>query len=753
MPSAKTGTGVMMIFRGSGYHRPGPGDLPERISVPETEPVRSARSAVERGFNPIPLWPLTKKPVPSNWTALAPDGAVEAFSQALERAKERDLTAPLNVGLVLSPSVVDIDLDHHRAIRLARRLLPPTSMKHGRASARDSHWWYRVSDDYDPGVKAYRLPDLDGRVGSTIIEYRSTGGQTMIPPSTHPETSEELFWSGDPFGGEEGPSEVGGKTLHARVALIALLVTLAEAWPTRGGRHDAYLALVGGLLRDADEDGNPRLQPFWAGQIEGFIALLAELTHDEDGAQSRIHESVPTTRRKIPAGGKVRGWPTLARMMGENGAAYVARIREIAADIEHLNGTTRYKIVRYREEDEWWEPADPKVSTLQKVDEPDEGGLLDEVEEAEPEEQRGTWEIITEHDRWLDAAHNLTSPIMPGVITRADGLGLMYPGRVNMIYGPSESGKTLIALAAAVEEVARGGRVLMVDLENGYDEMHERLQSLGLPAGMRTPGWAYIEAEQPISSLQRDSWGGEDSSPTGRANRERFLRGVREFDPTLILLDGTTTLFTMHGLDPNKATGVDTITSWLRRICEHGKRTAVLIDHTNKNPKVGDLPTGSQHKKSMVQGTMLQVHGESPEPGSTAFSMLFATKDRPGKVKRDGLKEQGETRVADVVFESSEDGFLQITFTEPDPEAQILDLTQSRGPGRPKADTSPDDAAILGVIRNAGPGTLVSRSQIEKGLPHPIPQGRIKAALGRLADSGRIEKHGLGRSTAYTVPG
>lgn len=725
--------------------------------MPETEPIRSARDAVDRGLNPIPLWPLTKRPVPSNWTSSEPERALDAFSEALEKARERNLTSPLNVGLVLSPSLVDVDLDHPRAIRLARKLLPPTPMMHGRASARDSHWWYRVTDAYDPspGIKAYRLPDLNGRSGETIIEYRSTGGQTMIPPSTHPETSEELFWSSDPFGGEGGPAEVSGKVLHARVALIALLVTVAEAWPSRGGRHDAYLALVGGLLRDADEDGNPRLQPFWAKQIEGFIALLAELTRDEDGAQSRIHESVPTTRRKIPAGGKVRGWPTLARMLGENGEAYVARIREIAADIEHLNGTTRNKIVRHREEDEWWEPADPKVSTLQSTPE-GEGEALEidlEVEEAEPEEQRGTWEIITEHDRWLDAAHNLTSPIMPGVLFRDDGLGLMYPGRVNMLYGPSESGKTLIALAAAVAEVARGGRALMIDLENGYDEMHERLQSLGLPAGMRTPGWAYIEAEQPISSLQRDSWGGEDSSPTGRVNRERFLRGIKEFDPTFILVDGTTTLFTMHGLDPNKATGVDTITSWLRRICEHGKRTALLIDHTNKNPKVGDLPTGSQHKKSMVQGTMLQVHGESPEPGSTAFSMLFATKDRPGKVKREGLKEQGETRVADVLFESSDDGFLQITFTEPDPEAQILDLTQSRGPGRPKADTSSDDSAILGVIRNAGPGTLVSRSQIEKWLPHPIPQGRIKSALGRLVDSGQIEKHGLGRSTAYTVPG
>lgn len=725
------------------------------------DPIQTAEDALRAGFNPVPLWPRSKRPVLSDWVKRDPEEAREAFEEAQRKVLARGDQYPLNVGLILGRGVVDIDLDHHRTLTLARKLLPATAMRHGRASARNSHWWYRV-EDYDLGLKKYALPD-----GTTLIEYRSTGGQTMIPPSHNPDHGEDMLWEGEPFGGSEGPAEVKGRELHARVALIAFIATLAEAWPRKGGRHDAYLALVGGLLRDADENGDPRIQPWWSTSIEAVIGLLADATHDEDGASARIAESVPSTRRKILRGDRVQGWPTLARHLGDDGEAYVESLRRIASDIEALNGTTRNRVTARKETDEWWEAAKPPmvevtgvdpvlaVDGVQEVPENQwrEDGTDPDDEDPRKREERGTWRMVRRHDEWLDEDGNLIAPVQPGVVWREDGAGLFYPGRINMLYGPSGSGKSLIAMSAGLQEVENGGRTLMIDLENGYDEIHERLQALGQRGGQRTPGWAYIEAEQPIASLQRDSWGQEATSPTGRANRDRFRRDLDEFDPTLIIIDGTTTLFTMHGLDPNKATGVDTITSWLRLLCAHGKRTVILLDHTNKNPKVGDEPTGSQHKKSMVQGTMLQVHGESPEVGEQATTHLYAVKDRPGKVKRAGYKDPvGEIRVADVIFHGAPDGSVSITYKAPDPDEVFLDLPgKTRSPGRPKADTSRDVDAVLGIFRQAGPGVVLSRAEVAKAVPFSIPEVRLKAALSALRDGGAVEQVGAGRSTGYTL--
>ncbi len=45
------------------------------------------------------------------------------------------------------------------------------------------------------------------------------------------------------------PKVVSGDELLARVGKIAAASILARHWPEEGGRHDAALALAGGLLR------------------------------------------------------------------------------------------------------------------------------------------------------------------------------------------------------------------------------------------------------------------------------------------------------------------------------------------------------------------------------------------------------------------------------------------------------------------------------------------------------------------------
>jgi hypothetical protein len=89
---------------------------------------------------------------------------------------------PSNIGVLLgepSGGIVDIDLDAPEAQRVAAMLLPATDCVFGHGSASQSHFIYEAT----PIPSTERLTDVDGKV---LVEIRSTGAQTLFPPSMHP---------------------------------------------------------------------------------------------------------------------------------------------------------------------------------------------------------------------------------------------------------------------------------------------------------------------------------------------------------------------------------------------------------------------------------------------------------------------------------------------------------------------------------------------------------------------------------------
>ena len=75
--------------------------------------------------------------------------------------------------------------------------------------------------------------------------------------------------------------------------------------------------------------------------------------------------------------------------------------------------------------------------------------------------------------------------VRPSVAKRADGVALLYPSRVNTIFGRSESGKSWFTLACALSVIADGGHVLVVDCEDSKAGLIHRLRSLGVPTELR----------------------------------------------------------------------------------------------------------------------------------------------------------------------------------------------------------------------------------------------------------------------------
>ena len=129
----------------------------------------------EMGWAPIDLPPRSKNPGRRDWQ-----------NERWERDQlQQRFTNGSGVGILLgrpSDGLVDVDLDCAEAIVLAAQFLPRTPAGFGRLAKPRSHWLYSCDSLVD--TVRFQAPD-----GTSIVELRSTGGQTVFPPSLHPSGS------------------------------------------------------------------------------------------------------------------------------------------------------------------------------------------------------------------------------------------------------------------------------------------------------------------------------------------------------------------------------------------------------------------------------------------------------------------------------------------------------------------------------------------------------------------------------------
>src|SRR5829696_8773530 len=201
---------------------------------------RAAAALIRRGVAVIPVPAGEKNPGRAGWESL--------------RITEEEIpdywTNGQNVGLLCGePSGwrVDVDLDAEESAKIAGRFLPPT-LTSGHGQRPHSHWWYVA-----PGAESSDWKDLadKNKAGKKLVELRSTGRQTLVAPSVHPDGDEYVWHS------ETGlkMAEISAGELTRRLRELATAVLIARHLPpirtaTGGGvRHDFALALAGFLLR------------------------------------------------------------------------------------------------------------------------------------------------------------------------------------------------------------------------------------------------------------------------------------------------------------------------------------------------------------------------------------------------------------------------------------------------------------------------------------------------------------------------
>jgi DNA polymerase I-like protein with 3'-5' exonuclease and polymerase domains len=259
-----------------------------------------------KGIVPIPVPRGSKRPVLHKWQNLRPAaGDLDALF--------RDENG--NVGLLLgepSGGLIDADLDSPEAVAVADAFLPPTGWISGRPSSPRSHRWYKTDAPPARAQQKYEDPrELDGSDRKVLCELRSTGGQTLAPPSVHP-SGEAISWYEC-----NTPAHVSARDLHSAVARVASAALLARYWPRKmGTRQDAALGVAGGLLRAGWNERD----------VEALLRATATAAGDDE-IEMRVN-AVGRTARKIAVGDKATGWPSAGKALGANGEAVIRAVRD-----------------------------------------------------------------------------------------------------------------------------------------------------------------------------------------------------------------------------------------------------------------------------------------------------------------------------------------------------------------------------------------------------------------------------------------
>ncbi|MDX1922592.1 MAG: bifunctional DNA primase/polymerase [Alphaproteobacteria bacterium] len=254
----------------------------------------AANAYINRGWSIVPLKTQSKLPQ-GKWGKehVTSDTLVNHFS------------AVSNIGIALgqrSGGLVDLDFDLAEAA-----IMEGATFSHlpafGRASKPIGHRLV-ICDDCEKTVQ-FQLSESEAKIiGLThetrmVLEVRSSGAQTMVPPSIHP-SGESLTWVG--LLPNDIPRVSWAEIVDA-ASITAFLGVALKMYPRQAGdRNSICLALAGTLLRTG----------MHYVEVNNLILYLTEKAGDEDSSTRANAES---TFRKLEAGEEVTGLPKLCELL------------------------------------------------------------------------------------------------------------------------------------------------------------------------------------------------------------------------------------------------------------------------------------------------------------------------------------------------------------------------------------------------------------------------------------------------------
>lgn len=307
----------------SGAVPPSPRQLPEA----ESGIMQAARKYINRGWRVVPVPFRRKAPDIKDWDKLT--------------LTERDLPGyfadgNMNIGLIQGDRLVDVDLDSPQALAVADAFLPPTGLISGRASSPRSHRWYTPIGS---GLKSTAYDDpVQAKDRRRLLELRTGNHQTIVPPSVHPE-GELIVWhqQGD-------PAPFDTEILNQAVRKTAAAALLVRYWPKPGSRHEAALALAGGLLRRWESPD----------EVAHFVRIVASAAGDDE-VEDRVR-AVQSSAEQLKQGEPATGLRRLGEIIDPKVMDRIAKWLDLEVAATDANVASRNdqpdSVIRYESEGE-----------------------------------------------------------------------------------------------------------------------------------------------------------------------------------------------------------------------------------------------------------------------------------------------------------------------------------------------------------------------------------------------------------------
>ena len=456
------------------------------------------------------------------------------------------------------------------------------------------HWLYRIADSKTPGnQKLARRPGENGGV-DVLCETRGEGGFVILAPS----------------GGTCHPSGESWKILSGSIATIPT-ITFAE--------REALFS----IFKCFDE--MPKIENI-AQEVKSREVNLALPGDDYNSKVTWDQILTPLGWSKVYTKGEATAWRRPGKNEGISATTnfngkdnlYVFTTSTIF-ESEHsyskfaayatLEHSGNFKAAASALRSQGYGRA-PELNTLQTL--PSHSPSLVQLRDENEDLTTSSWiPDFINSDAIFDEPE-------PSILRRADGHHIFYAGKINALFGESESGKTWIALEAVRQELEKGNFVFYLDFEDSVRGIYNRLNTLEADLS-HFKTFLYSNPTEPLSA----------------GAREALLTKIEEFKPSLIVLDGVNAAMNVMGLDLEKNKDATSFSQEVLRPLRLHNAGIITIDHVTKSKdNRGNYAIGAQAKRADIDGCAVAVEVEIAfGRGIDGALALKVTKDRPGFVR------------------------------------------------------------------------------------------------------------------------
>jgi len=216
-------------------------------------------------------------------------------------------------------------------------------------------------------------------------------------------------------------------------------------------------------------------------------------------------------------------------------------------------------------------------------------------------------------NRLLDGRVDLGEAISEG-IDPPDELedDVLLSGKIHHIYGPSESGKTIVLLWLIKRRVEAGQNVVLFDAENGTRTVAERLKQMGADPELVSKHLTYL----PFPDLS-----------LGEEARREFYELLDEIKPVLIAFDSWASFLSAAGLSETDNAEIE---HWDNAITKQAKQrgiASVILDHV---PHDAERSRGGARKKEVADVQWRVKKTKDFDRDCVGEVLLLRSKERDG---------------------------------------------------------------------------------------------------------------------------